>query len=122
MTITQMTRGDTPLWTLTATQQDGVTPFDLAGYTIRMTAKRTYADTDADAVFQLSTDTGEIIITDAAAGTATIRPLRSSTSGLTADAVLVWDVQIALDGAPDVTYTIATGTLRVAQDVTITAP
>lgn len=119
---TQLRRGDTPLWDLAVLDTDGA-PLNLTGYTIRMTAKSDLDDADVDAVFRLSTTTGEIVITNAAAGLATIRPLRSSTSSLTTDSVVYCDVQIADDGSPDVTYTVVpTWAMRIVRDVTRTAP
>lgn len=119
---TQLRRGDTPVWDLAVLDTNG-DPFNLTGYTIRMTAKTDIDDTDADAVFQLSTTTGEIVITNAAGGLATIQPERSSTNTLTTDITVYCDVQIADDGAPDVTYTVVpTWTMRIVRDITRTAP
>ena len=119
---TQLRRGDTPIWDLAVLDTNG-DPFNLTGYTIRMTAKTDIDDTDADAVFQLSTTTGEIVITNAAGGLATIQPERGSTNTLTADITVYCDVQIADDGAPDVTYTVVpTWTMRIVRDITRTAP
>ena len=120
MSMTPMRRGDTPVWEITVTENGA--PFDLTGYTIRMTAKRNMNDSDADAVFQLSTDAGTITITNAAGGIAQARPLRSDTSDLTTDVTVFVDVQIAEDGSPDVTYTVFNDTLLVQRDVTRTAP
>lgn len=115
-----MRRGDTPLWLITVTQSG--TPFNLTGYTIRMTAKYAVNDSDADALFQLSTTTGEIVITDAAGGLAQARPLRSSTSALTEDKTVYWDIQISKNGSPDVTFTVDSGELLITRDITRTAP
>jgi hypothetical protein len=117
-----MKRGDTPLWNIQAYQSDGTTPFDLTGYTLRMTFKRSIADDDADAVFELSTVEGTITLTDAANGQATAQPERSDTSGLTVDTTLYWDLQAARDATTDVTYTLLSGTLFVSRDITRTAP
>jgi hypothetical protein len=114
-------RGDTPIWRIVVTDYDG-SPFNLAGYTIRMTAKRDVNDSDADAVFQLSTTDGTITITDAAGGIAQAQPERSSTDTLTNDIAVYWDVQLAEDGAPNVTYTVDNGTLQIVRDITRTAP
>jgi hypothetical protein len=118
----RMKRGDTPLWNIQAYEVDGTTPFDLTGYTLRMTFKRSLADDDADAVFELSTVEGTITITDAANGQATAQPERGDTSGLTVDTTLQWDLQAARDATTDVTYTLVSGTLLVSRDVTRTAP
>lgn len=116
-----MRRGDTPPWDITVTEADG-TPFNLSGWTIRMTAKRDPGDSDADAVFQLSTAAGTITITDAAGGLATAQPLRASTNTLTTDLTVFWDVQVAKDGSPDETYTVDNGTLLIQRDITRAAP
>ena len=117
----EMRRGDTPLWDLAVVDADG-DPLDLSGWTVRMTAKTSVDQPDADAVFQLSTVDGTIVVTDAAGGLATMQPARDDTSGLTADTACFWDVQIARDGAPDETFTVASGTLLIVRDITRTAP
>lgn len=116
-----MRRGDTPLWDMVVTQADG-SAFNLAGWTIRMTAKRSPDDADADAVFQLSTVAGTITITSAAGGLATAQPLRTATNTLTEDTGVFWDIQVAKDGAPDQTFTVDNGTLLIQRDITRTAP
>lgn len=119
---TQLRRGDTPIWDLAVLDTTGA-PLNLTGYTIRMTAKTDIDDTDAEAVFQLSTVSGEIVVTNAAGGLATIQPLRSSTDTLTTDITVYCDVQIAEDASPDVTYTVVpTWAMRIVRDVTRTAP
>jgi len=114
-TLTQMTRGDTPTWNLAVTNDDG-SAFNLTGCTIWFTAKYSPADADPG-VFQLSTTGGEIVITNAVGGLATITPLTTSTSGLTQDVVLYWDVQVRTP-APVRTYTVGFGTLGVRRDIT----
>lgn len=117
----EMRRGDTPVWELAVTDEDGA-PLNLTGYTIRMTAKTSIDQPDADAVFQLSTVDGTITVTDAAGGLAEMQPTRGDTNTLTVDTNCVWDVQIARDGTPDETFTVADGTLIIRRDVTRTAP
>ena len=117
----EMRRGDTPIWDLAVLDDDGL-PFNLTGWTIRMTAKRSIDDPDAQAVFQLSTSDGTITITNAPGGLAEMQPLRTSTSTLTVDTNCVWDVQIARNGSPDETFTVENGVLSIARDVTRTAP
>jgi hypothetical protein len=118
-----MYRGDTPEWALAVVDANG-DPFSLTGWTVRMTAKRNPADSDAEAVFRLSTDPAEpgITVTNAAGGLATVQPLRTSTNTLTADTTVVWDVQVAKDGSPDLTFTVDSGTLLIRRDITRTAP
>lgn len=97
-----MRRGDTSGWSALAVQPDG-SPLDLTGYTLWFTAKRAIADTDAQAVFQLTNGAG-ITITDAAAGAFAINPRRADTSSLTEDVRLYVDVQASKD--PESTDTL----------------
>lgn len=111
----KMTRGDTPVWNLAVTDGSG-NPYDLSNCTIYMTAKTNIDDADVDAVFQLSTVAGTITITNAAGGLAEIVPLTTSTSSLTTDAQLYYDVQVTAPGAKK--FTVVKGTLIVERDVT----
>lgn len=110
-------RGDTPVLGLTVFQEDGVTPYDLTGHAIWMTAKRNKDDADLDAVFQVSTTSGAITITNAAGGVAQIVPPTTATSGLTADEKLFYDVQVR-NLAGTRTHTTTYGRLTVRRDVT----
>ncbi len=60
--IKPMYIGDSPEFLISAYLPDGVTPYSLTGHTIWMTAKRSQADLDAAAIFQLSTTASEITI------------------------------------------------------------
>lgn len=120
-TLPPMKRGDTPKWEIAVLDEDGA-PLNLSGWTIRMTAKRSVTDTDAEAVFQLSTVDGTITLINAAGGIAQAQPLRSSTNTLTEDLTVSWDVQIARDVPTEETYTVDSGTLLIARDITRTAP
>lgn len=118
-----MFRGDTPIWQTTVTNKSDGTAFNLTGWTARMTAKRNKTDSDADAVFQLSTVAGTVTFPDgAAAGVLQSQPEREDTSDLTTELTLFWDIQIAKDGSPDQTFTVDSGTLQVRFDITRTAP
>ena len=116
-----MRRGDTPIWDLAVVGRDGA-PFDLTGYTVYFTAKRSLSDPDPG-VFQLTNGAG-ITITDAAGGLAQIQPRRADTSALTEDTTLLVDVQVSQAGAPDQTFTVWPhpddwpGELRIVRDVT----
>lgn len=110
-------RGDTPIMDLAVTQEDGVTPYDLTNHTIWMTAKRNKDDADVDAIFQASTISGAITITNGPAGLAQIVPPTTATSSLTADENLFYDVQVR-NNAGTRTHTVTYGRLKVRRDVT----
>lgn len=118
MTELRMVRGDT-------LRLDGVitlggVPAKLAGTRLWFTAKRSFGDTDEDAVVRASTTLGGVAITDPDAGAFTVTLAPRDTAGLTEDAVtLVYDVQWR-DLLGDV-WTVARGTLAVAADVTRSA-
>lgn len=118
MTQLRMYRGDTTPFEITITTPDGAR-FDLTGCSIWFTAKRDKADADPG-VFQLSTLGGQIVIQNqvdpATRGKATVTPLTTSTSSLTEDESLVYDVQIRTPGG--LTYTPIVGTLFISRDVT----
>ena len=54
--------GDTPSLTVDVTEPDGITPVNISQALIILTCKVNPDDSDANAVFTLSTDTGEIVI------------------------------------------------------------
>lgn len=107
----ELTRGDTRTWAFTI-ERDGA-PVDLTGSTVRFTAKRSYADADADAVIAKSTD-DDVQIFDAAAGVAWVIVNPTDTSALEAPLSLVWDLEIDAAG---VISTPLQGTLEIAPDV-----
>jgi hypothetical protein len=114
-----MTRGDTYTFTLAVTQA-GVA-FNLTGCTLRMTAKYNVTDLDSAAVFSLTSPSTGIAITNAAAGLATVSIPPSGTSTLPgAQIPLFYDIQVT-DSSSDV-YTVASGTLYVQPDISITTP
>lgn len=112
----RMFRGDTPTFQLTVLNRD-LNPFDLTGYSIWFTAKRNLDDSDINALFQISTITGHIIVTDAVGGIAQIIPPASATYSLTSDAQVFFDIQIRNAGLTR-TYTVARGHLSIVRDVT----
>lgn len=113
----QMIRGDSLDLDLAITQ--GGAPVNLAGATIWMTAKRSYADADVDAVFQISSPT-DIVITNAALGLARISVPPTATSSLVfsgaADQKFLFDIQVQL--ASGKVFTVRRGELTVSPDVT----
>lgn len=110
-----MRRGDTPIWDL---EMDDPA-YDLSAVTeIYMTAKYSVDDPDVDAVFQLTMSGGQIVVDPVDLYKATIQPERADTNTLTADVVLVYDVQLSLTGTPDTTFTVVNGNLAIYRDVT----
>lgn len=112
----RMFRGDTPTFLITVTDRVGAA-FDISGYEIWFTAKNNKDDPDASAVFQITTVTGDIVITSGVGGLAEATPPASATSGFTADRQLFYDVQLR-NAALTRTYTVAAGTLTVTRDIT----
>lgn len=111
----RMRRGDTPTFQLTVTDRAGA-PFNITNYSIWFTAKNSVDDVDPG-LFQLSTTTGEIAITNGVGGIAEITPPSTSTSGFTTDRTLFYDVQLR-NAALTRTYTVCQGTLQVLRDIT----
>jgi carbon monoxide dehydrogenase subunit G len=116
MTNLAMTRGDDR--SLVVTLSSAGAPVDLTGAAIRFTAKYRHSDLDADAVISKATGAG-VTITDAVAGVVTVEIAAADTDNLVGDTTLVWDVQVTLNGK---VRTLAGGKLRVAPDVSRTAP
>ena len=110
-----MTRGDTFVWDGAVTTAAG-TVQDITGCTLWMTAKYSKSDLDSAAVFQKKIGTG-IVVAAPTGGTYVVTVDPTDTSGLTRTAALYYDVQIK-DGASKV-VTIASGTLTVTTDVTL---
>lgn len=95
-------------------------PVDLTGGIVRMTAKWSVSDVDADAVFQLSSATSGITITSATAGEIRVDIPSSATTSLPAKKVeLPFDIQFV--NSVNSVFTVLYGTLVIVPDVTITA-
>jgi len=109
-----MFRGDSLRFAVTVTREGA--PVDLTGGKMWMTAKRSPADADALAVFQVSSPADGIVITHADAGLAEITIPPAATNSLTAVTRLVYDIQL-LEAVGLVT-TLETGYLTVNVDVT----
>lgn len=108
-------RGDTYVRGFTV-QQDG-SAFNLTSCTLKLTAKYNYEDSDASAVFQLSSPSSGITIVTAASGTAKFTISPSNTSLLPLRKVdLVYDIQLK-DSSNNI-YTIAYGKITVVPNVT----
>ena len=117
-----MQRGDTPTWRIPVFESlngaPTATPFDLTGYKIWMTAKREWTDTDAQAVFQITSVGGQIVLVGPAAdGLIDVTPLPASTLSLVADTTLKYDIQIANATGTRV-YTVRKGELLVELEST----
>jgi hypothetical protein len=125
----QLVRGDSAPFggTVTITGDDGVeVPYPITGtMTVRFSAKYSYQDADAQAVFYLESP-DRITVIDGPNGVIqfTILPsdyLASFPNPISSAVGLVADLQISDTLATNV-YTLARGTLVVAPDVTIAAP
>jgi hypothetical protein len=115
MTKYDITRGDTAYFRCAVTE-DG-DPFDLTGLTLRATAKRSYAQADAAAVFQKVSGDG-IELDEEDPSIAIVRIDAEDTEGLAdRETKLLFDLQ--LTSGTEV-FTLATGLLVVAPDVTLT--
>lgn len=111
-------RGDTIVLDITVTTAAGAAQ-DLAGCTLYATLKDDLSDTDANAISQVTTTGGGIVVdSPTTLGTATATFPASATLGLTQSTTLYWDVQ--LKDATGQIFTVADGTIPVQLDVTIT--
>jgi hypothetical protein len=117
MSALTMKRGDTPVWRFTVVDADGAA-VNLTGYSARFTVKRNVNHDDTDAFLTKTIGSG-ITVTNAAGGLLEVRLAAADTEDLVRDTTLVWDLQIAA-GAN--VYTVDSGTLAVALDVSITVP
>lgn len=116
----EMRRGDTPVFNLSVFDpDDNNAPIDITGATIWMTAKASKDDADPG-VFQISTTSGDITITDGSGGRARIVVPANATSAFTADRTLFFDVQVKLLVSSRV-HTPVEGTLVVKRDITKTS-
>lgn len=107
-------RGDTIRFSVTITQ--GGASLDVSAYDIWCTGKRQLSDLDASAVFQVTKAGGQITVTGAGNNIAQVSVPGSSTSSLTDNATLFYDVQIKSPGG-EIT-TVSEGRMSVLLDVT----
>lgn len=118
-----MIRGDTREWSFTVRDENASTVSLASHNGIRFTAKRSFADPDASAIFQKSLPSGAtsgdgFFISDLANATGSVQLSPSDTSGLEAAIVqLSYDLQFVDASANK--YTIAAGRLTVRPDVTL---
>jgi hypothetical protein len=116
-----LVRGDARSWTLTVSFPPSAPSSDLNTYEIEMTAKKFYADADADAVFKLTKENGDITVDATNHNVAHLSLSSGNTAALPCSpplnsTVLVYDVQlVGGDGRP---YTVARGTITVVADAT----
>lgn len=108
-------RGDSRVLDLTAITAAG-TPYLLTGVALTFTVKRGFEDADTDALIEKTIGSG-IEVTNAAGGIAEISLTSADTAALRPGAWLVWDVQAVEN---DEVVTLATGSMRVLPDVTVT--
>lgn len=115
-TVLRFVRGDTYTFTIVVLL-DGEF-YNLTPVALKMTAKWTLDDVDADAVFQKTIGDG-ITLTDPTVGEAQIIIQPADTTSLPADlSTLVYDIEMT-DGSA--VYTVARGELNIVSDVTIGA-
>jgi hypothetical protein len=118
----QISRGDAAFFTLTVTFAPSAPSADLNTYELWMTAKKSYTDLDAAAVFQLTSTAGDITVDGSNHAVAHIKLPGSATAGLPClpplnRAILVYDLQIK--GADGLVYTVARGQITVVADATL---
>lgn len=111
-----MYRGDTLPFRITITNAgDSV---NIQGAAFRMTAKFDISDTDADAVFSI-TSPSQIIITNALSGIISVNIPPSATESLPPrECNLFYDIQME-DGTESI-YTVCSGILTVYPDISVT--
>lgn len=105
-----MTRGDTFIFDVDVINPDKST-FDLTGYAIKFTAKR--SPYDSAALFERTAGNGGIFTPTA--GVVRVKIVPANTDDVYDDPLLYWDIEITKDG--DV-YTVASDRLRVKNDIT----
>ncbi len=110
-----MWRGDTQV--IAAAVTVSAVPANISGCSLTFTAKRSLQDTDANAVFQLTTPT-EITITNGPGGLCDINIASADTASETQAIRCYCDLQL-VDTLGNVSTT-ATGTLFIKLDVTET--
>jgi hypothetical protein len=115
-------QGTTPSLTVTVTLPDGVTPVNIAGAKIYLTCKKDPADSDADALFQLSTTGGAIVISTqfgATLGQFVATFASANTAALSALLSYLYDCRVILSGnVQDVLYGKITVTPSITQAIT----
>lgn len=124
----EATRGRTVEWNGTATRFNPTTgldePIDLSldNTTVRFTVKRYAADSDADAVFALSSPSSGVTFPDAENGKyrVTLTPVNWTAAALTRAERLLYDVQLT-EPAGRVS-SLANGLLFVSLNITNTSP
>lgn len=111
-----MVRGDTFSFNVTITDSTNLA-VSLVGKTLIFTLKKALSDSDANAVAQKRSPSSGITITNASQGKATVTISPADTRTLTdVWQALVWDLQM-VDGTN--VYTVASGTMTVSPDVTV---
>jgi hypothetical protein len=87
--------GTSPIWGFTCTDPDNAgAAINITGATFAFYAKAAASDTDANAVFSLTSAASEIVITSAANGTAQILNAGAKTALLTIGAVYYWSLRV----------------------------
>jgi hypothetical protein len=111
-------QGNTPSLTVTVTEADGVTLVDITDATIYLTCKADPGDTDDDALFQLSTTRGDIVIPDQSGvlkGQYIVTFPAAATEALSALLKYPYDSKVELGGN---LQTVIGGTIQLTQAIT----
>lgn len=113
-----MVRGDTKILHCATFQQDGISPYDLAGCTLWMTAKAKINDPDVQATFQITSDDDITIDSGGSTGLFDIEIKPDKTDPLPVATTLAVDIQILTAAAK--VFTLGKGSLSIEEDVTRT--
>lgn len=121
----ELIRGDTRTLDITNLLSGAGTPSTFAADdVVRFTVKRTYADSDANALIQKASNgvsPGVTLNVGFGTGTVTILPADwASVAAVTR--TFVWDLQLAVAGSATDLVTLARGEGTIFADVTLTAP
>lgn len=111
-------RGDTIEFEVTVTDRVTGAAVDLSTYSIWCTGKRALADTDANAVFQVTKAAGDITVGGSANNVIAVTIPPSATVDFTANVRLFYDVQV--QSVAGKISTVAQGMMSVVLDVTRT--
>lgn len=114
----EVIRGDS--YPFTVDVKNNGNPVNISGFLFRMTAKYAISNSDAQAVFTLTSPT-DIVTTDAVNGKLLVTVPPSATTALQPRVYrLQYDIQMYND--PQTIYTICSGILLVSPDCSITTP
>lgn len=119
VTNLQMVRASTESFNFQIRDKSTGDPTNLTGGTLVFTAKWNFTDSDAAAVFQLSTPASGITIISAVNGTANVTIPDTATAALPYDVVYL-DYDMKFTDGSGFPWTVMRGTLKVSPNVTRT--